>query len=127
MQNNQWAEALSSATQLLVQQPTNPKLQAYAGLCHMQARRFQEASEFLKRATQLDPFYWEAASKLAQCYYQLHAYRQGLDLCEHFIKVQPNDPTLQFMLKYFSEMHISRVEGWERTAHLAHEVTLTGG
>lgn len=124
IQRHRWAEAKQAAESLLQAQPTNPQLHAYRGLCYFHEENWAIAAESFHRATCLDPQYWQAASRLAQCYERLHEYRKGLDVCEEFVKVNPNDPALESLLEYFQDMAKLPLEGWERSAHLAYHVVL---
>lgn len=124
IQAHNWPEAKRVSEELLLQQPTNPMLHAYRGLCYFEEQNWTVAAESFRRATFLDPKFWQAASKLAQCYERLHEYRKGLEICEEFIRIQPNDPCLESLLVYFGDMAKVRQEGWERTRHLSHHVTM---
>lgn len=124
IQRGDWANAESQATETLASQPTNARVHAYLGLCRFHRMDFESAAQSFRTATFLDPQYWQAGAKLAQCYERLHRLEEGLEVCQEFIRVQPADHTLQGLLEYFQDRAKVRQEGWERTAHLAHEVTM---
>ena len=124
IRHHEWSRAKTAAEKLLETQPTNSLLHAYRGLCYFEEENWAVAAESFRRATFLDPKYWQAASKLAECYQRLHKYREGLEVCQEFIIVNPNDPALESLLQYFQEMAKLPLQGWERTSHLAHEITM---
>jgi tetratricopeptide (TPR) repeat protein len=124
MRQGRWDEAAIACKSALQVQPTNPKMHAYLGLCHFQKQDFPVAAESFKRATALDPQFWQAGAKLAQCLERMRRYDEGLEIATEFLRIQPNDITLQGLVRYLSGMARGRREGWERTAHLGFEVKM---
>ncbi len=108
-------------------QPTNPKLHAYLGMCYFRRSEWLPASESFRRATALDPGFWQAGCKLAQCLDRMRRYDEALAVAKEFAHVQPNDNTLQGLVVLLSDLAKGdRKDGWERTSHLAHKVKFSG-
>lgn len=124
MRQGRWDDAAIACKAALQVQPTNPKMHAYLGLCHFQRQDFPSAADSFRRATALDPQFWQAGAKLAQSLERMRRYDEGLEVATEFLRIQPNDITLQGLVRYLSGMARGRREGWERTAHLGFEVRM---
>jgi tetratricopeptide (TPR) repeat protein len=126
MRQGRWDEAMHASKSALQVQPTNAKLQAYLGLCLFQQQDWPGAASAFQKATALQPDFWQAGAKLAQSYERMRRYPEALEVAKEFLRVQPNDITLQGLIRYLTPMVHTRTEGWERTAHLGYEVRMAG-
>jgi tetratricopeptide (TPR) repeat protein len=124
MRQGNWDDAMLACRSALQVQPTNAKMHAYLGLCQFQKQDWQGAAGSFQKATALQPDFWQAGAKLAQSLERMRRYPEALDVAREFARVQPNDITLQGLIRYLTPMVRNRVEGWERTAHLGIEVRL---
>lgn len=123
MAKGDWEGAAHACRAALQVTPTNPRLHAYLGLCFFHRGDFATAADSLRRATNLDPKFWQAGAKLAQCYDRLHRYEEAYAVASDFLKVMPTDSTLQGLVYTLKDrVRGNRRDGWERTQHLAHEV-----
>jgi tetratricopeptide (TPR) repeat protein len=124
MKQAKWDDAMMACKAALQVQPTNPKMQAYFGLCLFQQQDWPAAASAFQKATALDPNFWQAGVKLAQALERMRQYDQALEVARQFLLVQPNDISLQGLIRYLTPMVRGRTEGWERTAHLGFEVRM---
>lgn len=127
MQRGEWEDAIAACRAALQVTPTNAKINAYLGMCLFRTGDFAAAIAPFRCATTLDPKFWQAGAKLAQCYDRLHRYEEAYATAKEWLKVMPSDRTLQglvFALEH--QVKGNRKDGWERTGHLHHEVTFTG-
>lgn len=123
MQRQAWDDAIVECKAALQLQPTNARLYGYLGMCHFRKGEYQLAIEPFRKASVLDPKFWEAGAKLAQCYDRLKRYEEAYAIAKEWLAVRPNDHTLQGLVEGLKhQVRGNKVEGWERTAHLAHEV-----
>ena len=123
MQRQAWDEAIVECKAALQLQPTSAMLNGYLGMCYYRKNEFHLAVEPFRKASVLDPNFWQAGAKLAQCDDRLKRYEEAYEVAKEWLKVRPCDHTLQGLveaLKY--QVRGNKVEGWERTAHLAHQV-----
>ena len=123
MQQQAWDDAIIECQAALQLQPTNSRLYGYLGICFFRKGEYHLAIDPFRKACVLDPNFWEAGAKLAQCFDRLHRYEEAYEVATEWLKVRPNCHTLQGLveaLKY--QVRGNKVEGWERTAHLAHEI-----
>ncbi|MDR3687886.1 MAG: tetratricopeptide repeat protein [Fimbriimonas sp.] len=123
MQRGAWEDAIVECRAVLQLQPTNTRILGYLGMCHFRKGEFDKAIEPFRKASVLDPNFWEAGVKLAQCHDRLRRYEEAYEIAREWLRVRPQDHTLQGLveaLKY--QVRGNRVDGWERTAHLAHNV-----
>jgi Flp pilus assembly protein TadD len=127
MQRGQWDEAIAACRAALQVTPTNARLNGYLGMCLFRKGDFAAAIDPFRRATMLDPKFWEAGAKLAQCYDRLHRYEEAYSVAKEWLRLAPSDRILQGLV-YTLEDQVkgNRKDGWERTGHLHHEVTFTG-
>ncbi|AIE87258.1 hypothetical protein OP10G_3890 [Fimbriimonas ginsengisoli Gsoil 348] len=95
-------------------------------MCYFRKNEYAAAIDPLRRACTLDPKCWQAGARLAQCYDRLHRYEEAYEIAKVWQRVNPSDPTLQGLV-YTLEHQVrgNRKDGWERTQHLAHEVTFS--
>lgn len=123
MRRGDWDGAVLACRAALQVTPTNARLHGLLGVCLFRKNDFAAAAESLRRATTLEPKFWEAGAKLAQCYDRLHRYEEAYSVAKEFLRVNPNDRTLQgLVFGLENQIRGNRVEGWERTRHLSHEV-----
>lgn len=127
MRARRWAEALPGARSAINAIPNDPELYGLAGLCLFRMNNWQEGSEYFRKAVALDPSYWEAGAKLAQCLERMDQNEEALEVAKRFSHVQPNDPTIQGLIDYLSPMVQGRKEGWERTTYLEYQIEWAGG
>jgi len=127
MQRGDWDNAILACKSALQVTPVNAKLHAYLGMCLFRKGDYATASESFRRATLLDEKFWEAGAKLAQCYDRLHRYEEAYSVAKQFSRVNPNNTALQALVHALEgQVRGNRVDGWERTRHLAHEVQFSG-
>jgi tetratricopeptide (TPR) repeat protein len=123
MRKQAWDDAIVECQAILQVQPTSARLYGYLGMCHFRKGEFQLAIEPFRKACILDPNFWEAGAKLAQCYDRLKRYEEAYEVAKEWLRVQPCDHTLQGLVDGLKlQVHGSAVEGWERTAHFAHQI-----
>ena len=128
MQSGAWDDAIVECKAVLQLQPTNPRVHAMLGMCYFRKGEYQLALEPFRKASVLDPKCWEAGVKLAQCYDRLKRYEEAYAVAKEWLQVRPQDHTLQGLVEILQfQVKGNKVEGWERTAHLAHEVKLAKG
>ena len=123
MQRQAWDDAIVECKATLQLQPTCSKLYGYLGMCYFRKGEYTHAIEPFRKASVLDPNFWQAGAKLAQCYDRLKRYEEAFEVASEWLKVHPSDHTLQGLvegLRY--QVHGNRLDGWERTAHLAHQI-----
>lgn len=126
MQRQEWDEAIAACRAALQVTPTNPKLNAFLGMCHFRKGEFEAAIPPFKRATTLDPKFWQAGAKLAQCYDRLKRYEEAFATAKDWLRIMPSDRTLQgLVFALENQVQGNRKDGWERTRALHHEVTFT--
>lgn len=126
MQRGDWENAILACRSALQVTPGNARLNAYLGMCLFRKADFALAAESFRKATLLDPKFWEAGAKLAQCYDRMHRYEEAYSVAKEWLKVNPNDHTLQGIVHALEyQVRGNRLDGWERTRHLAHEVHFT--
>jgi tetratricopeptide (TPR) repeat protein len=126
MRQGRWDDAITQCRSALQVQPINPRLHAYLGLCHFQKQEWPQAADSFKRATALEPSFWQAGVKYAQSLERMGRNAEALEVAQEYIRIQPNDITLQGLIRYLSQIVQGRKDGWERTAHLGYNVKLAG-
>jgi len=123
MQRQAWDDAILECKAALQLQPTNSRLYGYLGLCYFRKGDYQQAIEPFRKASVLDPNFWEAGAKLAQCYDRLKRYEEAYEIAKEWLRVRPNCHTLQGLVDGLKDqVRGNKIEGWERTAHFAHEI-----
>lgn len=123
MQTQQWDDAIVECKAALQLQPTNAKLYGYLGCCYFRKGDFRSAIEPFRKASVLDPKFWQAGAKLAQCYDRLKRYEEAYETAVEWLRVQPSDHTLQGLVDGLKhQVKGNKKEGWERTAHLAYDI-----
>jgi Flp pilus assembly protein TadD len=119
MRQLDWEGARTLCQAALQVQPTNARLVGYLGLCEFRLGRFDSAIVEFERATTLDPEHWEAGAKHAQALERLGRYSDAYHVARRWLRVNPNDRTLQGLALGLSPYaREEREEGWERTANL---------
>src|SRR5256885_14964727 len=98
MQQGKWNEALTECQKLIEQQPVNPRAHGYLGMCFMRLNKFAEAEPAFRKAITLDPNFWEAGVRLAQCLDRQLKDKEGLQIAEHYLKMRPHDHALQTLV-----------------------------
>ncbi len=118
-----WDDAIIECKAVLQLQPTNARLHGLLGMCHFRKGEYDKALEPFRKASVLDPKFWEAGVKLAQCYDRLRRYEEAYTTAKEWLRVRPQDHTLQGLVELLQyQVRGNKVEGWERTAHLAHNI-----
>lgn len=98
MQQGKWDDAIVQIQGVLQLQPTNPRLHAYLGMCYMRKSAFVQAEACFRKAVTLDPEFWEAGVRFAQCLDRLLKYKEALQVAEKYLHMRPNDPTLKALV-----------------------------
>jgi len=119
-----WDGAIVECKAILQVQPTNARVHAYIAMCYMRKNDFATAETGFKRATLLDPKFWEAGVKQVQCLYHLKRYEEAYVLAQEWHRERPGDRTLNSMLDFLRPICRGERQGWERTAGLSHNVRL---
>jgi len=123
MQRQAWDDAIIECKAALQLQPTNARLWGYLGMCHYRKGEFQLAIEPFRKASVLDPRFYQAGAKLAQCYDRLKRHEEAYATAKEWLAVQPSDHTLQGLVEGLKhQVKGNKKEGWERTAHLAYQI-----
>ncbi len=94
MRAGDWLSARSRCAELVERYPVTPEYQAYLGLCLLHSGELKEASDRFQKAFVLNPLYWEAGLKLAQCLDKLGRYEDALLAAKEGLKARPSEPTL---------------------------------
>lgn len=116
MQTGDWEEAMVQCQAMLQVQPVNAKLNAYLGLCHFRKNQFAEAAVSFRKAVLLDPQFKDAGIKLAQCLDRLMQYKEGLAVAKEFLRMYPNDHTLQALVNGLQRQHgAEEEESWQKS------------
>jgi tetratricopeptide (TPR) repeat protein len=126
MRNRAWDDAISECEAALQLQPINPNLWGCLGMCHFRKGEYELAIVPFHKASALDPSFFEAGTKLAQCYDRLKRYEEAYETAREWLAIRPSDHTLQGLvaaLKY--QVKGNRTDGWERTAHLTYTIIFT--
>jgi tetratricopeptide (TPR) repeat protein len=127
MKQRDWEGAAVQCKALLQLQPINPRAHAYLGLCHFYKSEWETAAGCFSKATALDPNYWEAGAKLAQCLQRQHKYTEAYEVAREWLHVQPNDHTLQGLVDFLAPLAGGRKDGWERTQGMSRHIEFTHG
>jgi len=126
MQRGDWDAAITECKGALQVTPTNAKIRAYLGMCLFRKNEFALAAEEFRKATTLDPNFWQAGTKLAQCLDRLRRHEEAYEVARHWLRVMPADHTLQgLVLGLEYQVRGNRQEGWERTAGASREIRFT--
>lgn len=127
IQQGKWSEAVSQCQTLIQQQPVVPKLHGMLGFCLMKQNKVQEAEAAFRKAITLDPNYWEAGVKLAQCLDRMMRYKEALQVAESFLPMRPNDPALQALVNGLRrQAGAVDEESWQKSTKGGwHNVTLS--
>ena len=124
MRAGQHLEAQKEFRRLINLHPTNARLHAYEGMCFYRMAQLEAAIPCFQRAVSLDPNFVEAGVKLAQSFDRLKRYEEAYVVVKDFLKVQPNDRTLQGLAYFLKDQTVgNRKEGWERTMYLDTKIT----
>lgn len=126
IRNGQWDHAEAAAREQISETPTVAKPHAYLGLCFYRRDQFAEAEPHFRRAAHLDPQFVDAGVKLAQCLQRMHRYRESLEVAEQFLRLRPNDHTLEGLVEFLRPMVHGERQGWERTMGLERKIVRGG-
>jgi Flp pilus assembly protein TadD len=119
MQKADWDQAIHEIQVVLQVQPANPILHAYLGMCFFRKADFEAAVDPLRKATILDPKFFEAGVKLAQALDKLKRYAEAYDVAHDFLAIHPGDQRLQYLVQALEPYaNARRQDGWERTTHV---------
>ena len=127
MQQGKWEDARAACEQLIFEHPTYAPAHAHLGICNFHANQFTDAAKNFERATMLDPHYWEAGIKHAQCLDRLQKYDEAYTVATHWQVIRPSDPTLAQMIKGLT-YHLSAkiTDSWQISSKpMHHNVTLS--
>jgi Flp pilus assembly protein TadD len=128
IQQGRWAEAHAACQKLVEEHPTTPKLHGFLGYCLMKMNRIQEAEAEFRKAVTLDPNYWEAGIKLAQCLDRMLKFKEALQVAEFYLHMRPNDPGLQALVNGLRrQAGAVEEESWQKNVKKGtqHNVTLS--
>ncbi|HZH98225.1 MAG TPA: tetratricopeptide repeat protein [Fimbriimonadaceae bacterium] len=115
MQQNDWAGACKLANELVDARPTMPEAHAYLGLCHYHNNDFEPAEECFRRATTLNPHYWEAGIKHVQCLDRLLRYEEAYELAQYWANEQPNNASIRALVHGLSFHAVGRTDAWQKS------------
>ena len=127
MRQGKWVEALAACQALIAEHPTTPKLHGYLGFIYMKMNNIQAAEAAFRKAITLDPNYWEAGVKLAQCLDRMMKYKEALQVAESFLPMRPNDPALHSLVNGLRrQAGAVEEESWQKSTKGGfHNVTLS--
>lgn len=127
MASGHWAEAKAASQKVIFEHPTCASAHAYLGLCLFHERKWQEAYVEFERATLLDPHYWQAGFKMAECLDKMQQYNKAYEVALEWQRVNPNDSHLNhFIHGLIPFLQEEITEGWQIAKHgQPHNVTLT--
>ena len=127
MQQGKWPEAVAACRALIQEQPVNPKLQGMLGYCCMRMNDVTQAEAAFRKAITLDPNYWEAGVKLAQCLDRMMRYKEALQIAESYLPMRPNDPALVALVNGLRrQAGAQEEESWQKSTKGGwHNVTLS--
>jgi tetratricopeptide (TPR) repeat protein len=128
MQQGKWAEAVTACQALIQQQPVVPKLHGLLGFCYMKLNNFIAAEAAFRKAVTLEPNYWEAGIKLAQCLDRMLKYKEALQVAEFYLPMRPNDPALLALVNGLRrQAGAVEEESWQKNVKKGtfHNVTLS--
>lgn len=126
MQQGKWEDAKAASEKLVFEHPTYAPAHAHLGICNYQTGQFGDAAKNFERATLLDPQYWEAGIKHAQCLDRLQKFDEAYTVATHWQRFRPNDVALQRLIHGLS-FHLSQkvTDGWQKSVTpMHHNVTL---
>jgi tetratricopeptide (TPR) repeat protein len=66
-----------------------------AGIRLYQQRQYAKSIQYFKAATQLDPQNWKAFQVMGQAYYQLGDRTDAVQMMDHSLQINPNNPGLR--------------------------------
>jgi tetratricopeptide (TPR) repeat protein len=121
-----WEEGILLLSEMVQKFPTNAKLHATLGQCHLNLHRYREALPCFQRACALDPNLIEAGARLAICYEQLGKTEEAFRVTQEFLKRDPNHNYLRGIeerLKF--RVTGGRKEEWEQTRGLDRHIEIT--
>lgn len=90
MEQGRWAEAASALQHEVELQPTNAALLGRLGRCHFQLRNFEEAAGWLRRATLIDPDYYQGGFLLALALDRARQGEDALHVAEYWLERAPD-------------------------------------
>jgi Flp pilus assembly protein TadD len=115
MAAGQWEGAKAASEELVNERPTLPAAHAYLGLCHYHFSDFAEAEKCFRRATTLDPHYWEAGIKHVQCLDRLQQFEEAYEVAQYWQKEQPNNATIAGLVHGLSFHAQGRTDAWQKS------------
>jgi Flp pilus assembly protein TadD len=124
MQKRDWAGAADACRTELDVHPTSARVHGYLGMALFRLDAFADAATSFQRAVALDPNFWEAGVKLAQCLTQLRHYEEAFKVANEWLHVQPNNNTLQGLLEFLKPMVRGETQRWERTMNLERRIVM---
>ena len=127
IQRGQWAELFNKCVEDCNELPTNPRPHAYMGFCYMQARQMDRAVICLQKAVRLDPNYFDAQFRLAQCLDRMQRFDEALEPAQEAVRLRPSDPTAQVLLRGIQRYANDKmVDGWKKSeGPMFHNITLS--
>lgn len=125
MSQGRWSEAKAAADKMVFSLPTSAEGHAYQGLCLFHEQQWEAAISSFERATTLNPHYWEAGFKLAECYDRLMRYDEAYEVGVRFQEIHPGDRSFNAFVDGLSHHLTDKVtDGWQKSkdqpAHTIH-------
>ncbi len=116
LDEGRWKEAFQAAKELVARQPALPKAHAYLGLCYARFGELAKAAESLRTAFELQPHFWEAGIKLAECLDQLGRYEEALEVAQRTLKDRPSDEAVIGLVRGLQRQLPERItDGWQKS------------
>ena len=93
---NRYDEALEHINAMLRILPTSHDAFMHLAYIYFKSGKVKESLPYFKRAIELSPYYVQTQVDLASALAHLEHFEESEAICEQFILLQPENPTLQF-------------------------------
>ncbi|MBS1717910.1 MAG: tetratricopeptide repeat protein [Armatimonadetes bacterium] len=117
MSSGNWDAAQAACQKAIDDHPGNAKLVAYMGLMLFRKNQYEAASEYFRKAFVLEPKFWEAGLKLAQCLDRLMRYDEALKVAYEVRGIKQNDATLSVLISGLERQVGTGNADWEKRSH----------
>ena len=118
MAKGAWAEAKVESEKYVDRLPCNADAQAFLGLCLFHEQQWEKALDCFNKATNLNPKYWQAGLKAAQCLDRLVRLDEAYAAAKHWQDVYPNDHQLNFLVNSLKRYeNASTTDGWQKSKY----------
>lgn len=113
MREARWDQAQRACRDLLLRQPTDPKLHLLEGICGFRRGDYASAETSFGRAGALDPFCLDAGIKQCQCLERLQRYDEAVYLARTWQARCGEQPILrQIVRSYEGRADFLRAHAW---------------